>query len=270
MKKEINLVIELSEKIVSINALYRAAIKYVSGRPIPFIYKTDVAKRMGAQIMNSLRAVDWTEHIPWLKETKYFTVTQNYIFKTGIDRRDVENGAKGISDFVVKFIHDELGISTFDDSKFSDLHLYKNILPGSKKEYICISIKPSTYELRYDNVEKPEKILFWAESCEFYTPKFRKAMKEKSLSCQLYQKDKKIKEHDTDVFLIDSAGKNRLDLVVGILDYIYPRKDNTGKFIIYGFYQKSDQDIVDKINSFGLSRIKAKVIDNPLDLFDKE
>ena len=261
MNKEINVVISLSDKIVSINALYRAGIKYVGRRAVPFIYKTEIAKKMGAQIMEALRSIDWEPHLDWLRETKYFTVTQNYVFKTGINRRDVENGSKGISDFVVKFIHDELGITTFDDSKFSDLHLYKNILPGSDNEYICLSIRPSTYEMRYDKLQKPQQALIHFEpGTKINSTELKGIMKEKAVSYQLCDTTRKIKEHDTNIFLLDSAGKNKLDLITGLYDYIYSRKDNTSEFTYYGFFQESDQDLVDKINSFGLSNVKAAII----------
>lgn len=255
MEKEIKFVISLSDKIVSINSLYRAAIKYAGNKPVPFIYKTDIAKRMGAQILEAMRAIDWSPHLDWLSETKYFSVTQNYVFKSGFNKRDVENGSKGVSDFIVKFIHDELGIETFDDSKFSDLHLYKSILPGSEHEYLCISLKPSNFNVRYDHNNVPSCAQIRSDKEGYDTKEFKDVMKKKGIKWT----GKNNTLYDTFFHFIDSNGKSRLDLLTDILDFIYSYKD--GNFIYYGFYRSSDKDIVEKINSFGLSNVRADLIE---------
>lgn len=159
--KEVKVFITLEKlKIQSINSMYKAGMIYRNGKQVPYIYKSAESKRVADIMTDALRAIDWTEHLGWLNETPQFTVTQNYVFKTGISRRDTGNCEKLISDVFVKFIKNELGISSFDDSKFTDLHLYKSIIPESDHEYICVSIKPSTFNTRFDVIPKPENILY--------------------------------------------------------------------------------------------------------------
>ena len=264
MRNEIKIVITLDNmKLISVNALYRAGILYRGGKPVPYIYKVSEAKKFESILDNQLRAIDWTEHLGWLAETKYFTITNQYILKSGLNSRDVSNFTKCADDCVTRFIHDELGIKTFDDSKFIDEHLYKSILPGSDKEFLCICLAPSTFDFRYDRIQKPQQALIHFEldtDISWNNTKFRKMMKEKAVGYQLCNTTRKIKEHDTNIFLIDSTGKNKLDLITGLYDYIYAHKDNTGDFTYYGFYQSTDQDLVNKINSFGLANIQASLI----------
>lgn len=264
---EIRLFITLSGKIQSINSMYKPGIIYKGNTPVPYIYKSAESKKMCEVITEALRGINWSEYEDWLRKTKQFTVTQSYIFKNHISRRDVGNCEKAVSDTIVRFINNDLGIETFDDSMFTDLHLYKNILPGSDKEYICISIKESNYNIRYDIIAKPTRALihFEGTSVDWETKDFKKTMKELGIKYQLCNTDKKIREHDTNIYLIDSKGKNRVDLAVGIIDDIYKHKDNTSEFTLYLFHSQEDQDLANKINSFGLSHIKAEVVDNKLE-----
>ena len=161
MEKEIKIFITLdSMKIQSINSMYKAGIIARGGKKVPYIYKSAESKKVADIMTEALRGIDWTPHLNWLKETPQFTVTQNYVFKAGISRRDTGNCEKLISDVLVRFIHNELGISGFDDSKFTDLHLYKSIIPGGQHEYICISIKPSMFNTRIDQTPKPSCISY--------------------------------------------------------------------------------------------------------------
>ena len=161
MEKEIKIFITLdSMKIQSINSMYKAGIIERGGKKVPYIYKSAESKKVADIMTEALRGIDWTPHLDWLKDTPQFTVTQNYVFKAGISRRDTGNCEKLISDVLVRFIHNELGIEGFDDSKFTDLHLYKSIIPGGQHEYICISIKPSMFNTRIDQIPKPSCISY--------------------------------------------------------------------------------------------------------------
>jgi hypothetical protein len=161
MEKEIKIFITLGQmKIQSINSMYKAGLISRGGKKVPYIYKSAESKKVSDIMTEALRGIDWTPHLEWLKETPQFTVTQNYVFKTGISRRDTGNCEKLISDVLVRFIHNELGIEGFDDSKFTDLHLYKSIIPGAQHEYICISIKPSMFNTRIDQTPSPTCIQY--------------------------------------------------------------------------------------------------------------
>lgn len=261
MKKEINLVITLDKmKLVSVNNMYRAGIIYKGGKPVPYIYKNADAKKMESVIDEQLRSIDFTEHLEWLKDTKQFTVTEQFILKSGIKQRDCANFEKLASDSIVRFFKSDLGLSDFDDAQFSDVHLYKSILPGAKREYLCFKITPSTFNTRFDDLKKPEQVLFHFEGePEFDNKTFRSIIKkELGLKYQLCNTDKKIKDHDTDIFFIDTEGKNELDLTVGLMDYIYTHRD-LGNFIYYGFYNESDIRLVEKINNMGYSNLKAGI-----------
>lgn len=261
--KELKVVITLDDKIQSLNSVYRAGLIYRGGKPMPYIYKSSEAKKMGSIIQEELRAIDWTPYLDWLKESKYFTLTYTFIFKSGITRRDVDNPTKCIQDYFTRYIHDELGISTFDDSKFSDIHLYKNIIPGGDHEYICISIKPSTYELRYDQIERPEQALIIFDDSfteNINERKVREVMKSKEISYQLCNTKRKIKDHDTEILILDSEEKKRIDFITDVLDIVYKNKDNISSFKYLGFVRDTDKDLSEKINSFGLHNIKSDII----------
>lgn len=261
MKKEINLVITLDKmKLVSVNNMYRAGIIYKGGKPVPYIYKNAEAKKMEAIIDEQLRSIDFTEHLEWLKDTKQYTVTEQFILKSGIKQRDCANFEKLASDSIVRFFKNDLGLSDFDDAQFSDVHLYKSILPGASREYLCFKITPSMFNTRFDDLKKPEQVLFHFEGePDFDNKTFRSIIKkELGLKYQLCNTDKKIKDHDTDIFFINTEGKNELDLTVGLMDYIYTHRD-LGNFIYYGFYNESDIRLVEKINSMGYSNLKAGI-----------
>lgn len=194
MKKEINFTITLNGKIQSINNMYKAGLTYKGGKPTPYIYKSAEVKKMTQSIGESLKAIDWNPHIDWLTETKHLSMTQNYIFKSNIGKRDTGNCEKAITDKIFNYIHDELGISSFNDNKIVELHLFKQILPGSEHEYICISLKPSTFNVRFDHIEVPEKILLHASD-------YPKGMKTSWSKEKIYLDPTK-KGYNTDLFLI--------------------------------------------------------------------
>ena len=193
MKKEINFTITLNGKIQSINNMYKAGLTYRGGKPTPYIYKSAEVKKMTKSIGESLRALDWTPHIDWLTETKYFSMTQNYVFKSNLGKRDTGNCEKSITDEIFRYVHDDLGISSFNDNKVSDIHLYKQILPGSNYEYICVSIKPSDFDVRFDHIEVPEKVLLHTD--------YPKGLKTMWSSNKIYLDPSK-SGYNTDLFLI--------------------------------------------------------------------
>lgn len=274
--KELKIMITLDKvKLISVNQLYRAGIIMKGGKQVPYIYKNAEAKKTENIITEQLRTIDFSEHLDWLSKTKLFTVTNQYILKTGISRRDVSNFTKSADDTLVRFIKNELGISHFDDSEFTDEHLYKSVIPGSTHEYLCISIRPSNFNMRFDQVLKPQQVLIHPSSQDFKESKeFKKKLKKDlGLSYQVEGKIKNIKDHDTDIFFIDTDGKSGIDLISDVMDYLYSgHKD--GGFTYYGFSGANinlNQELVNKINSFGLGNIKAGIIENnkPEELIEK-
>lgn len=191
MNKPFNFLLTLTrEKIISVNALYLAGLKRVGGRNIPYIYKNPKANIIEGEIRNQLGALDWTDWLDFFGKTKYFSITISFILKTNLMRRDVQNLDKQIIDVITKYIHDDLGITSFDDSLFLDVYFTKSIIPKSSNEYIAVQIRESKHNPRFDIIDVPENI---------YLPDpglkkgFRKYAKDNSLSVKFYS-DTKDKE----------------------------------------------------------------------------
>lgn len=195
MKEEINIMITLEGiKLISVNALYKAGMIKRGGKYTPYIYKCSEAKKFEALVHDQLRAIDWNPHIDWITKTKQFCITNQYILKSGIKSRDVSNFTKLSDDVITRFIKSELGISNFDDAKFVEEHLYKSIIPGGNKEYLCVSLHPSNFDVIFNHIEIPEKILL-------HSPDYPKGMKTSWSKEKIYLDPTK-KGYNTDLFLI--------------------------------------------------------------------
>lgn len=197
MNKPFNFLLTLKrEKIISVNALYLAGLKKVGGRNIPYIYKNPKANIIEAEIRNQLMAIDFTDWLDFFRETKYFSITISFILKSNLMRRDVQNLDKNIIDVVTKYIHDDLGISSFDDSLFLDVYFTKSIIPKSSSEYIAIQIRESKHNPRFDIIDVPENI---------YLPDpdlkkgFKKLAKEEGLEVKFYSKVEEKEKCNTEI-----------------------------------------------------------------------
>lgn len=190
-KKELSFVLTISSKIISVNNLYKAGLKYIKGKPVPYIYKNPKAAEIEREIIEQLRAIDFSEYKDWLSKTKQFDITISFIFKSNVTRRDCENQSKNIIDDVVRFVNNELGITSFDDRLFNSVHLYKSMIPKSKHEYACIKLTESKVNLRFDKIDEPEKFYIGPELDE-YKKEIKKILKEKKLKMtdKLEEKDR--------------------------------------------------------------------------------
>lgn len=155
-KKELKFFLTVT-KVISVNDLYKAGLKYVGGKPKPYIYKNPKADRMALEITEQLRAIDFSDYLDWLRNTKQFTITISFVLKSNITRKDVQNLDKSVIDIITKFIKEDLGISKFDDSLFTSVHFYKSIIPKASKEYCCVQIVESKDKLIVDSSEAPKK-----------------------------------------------------------------------------------------------------------------
>lgn len=153
----LNLVLTVSTKLISVNELYKAHIVNKGGRSYPALYKNPKANKVSEEIRNQLLAVDFSKYINWLKKTKKYSITINFVLKSGISQRDCANFEKIMCDDLVKFIKNDLGISHFDDSEFLELRLIKSIIPNAQNEYALIQLKESKHDVRFDHVDEPKK-----------------------------------------------------------------------------------------------------------------
>lgn len=103
---------------------------------------------------------------------------------------------KNIIDVITKYIHDDLGISSFDDSLFLDVYFTKSIIPKSSSEYIAIQIRESKHNPRFDIIDVPENI---------YLPDpdlkkgFKKLAKEEGLEVKFYSKVEEKEKCNTEI-----------------------------------------------------------------------
>lgn len=235
MKKEINIMITLDNmKLISINSLYKAGLIKNGYKTTPYIYKTGEAKKFEAIVHEQLRAVDWTDHIEWITKTKQFNITNQYILKSGIGRRDVSNFTKLSDDTIVKFIKNELKISKFDDRLFVEEHLFKSIIPGGNKEYLCVSLKPSDFNVRFDYIEKPEKIYL-------HSP-YPKGLKTAWSKEKIY--DVEPKDYNTDLWLISDPELSPI-LTSKIIQSLYAHREKG--YCIVGVKNDLEKEVFEPI-----------------------
>ena len=203
MNQEIQILITLDSgiKLVSVNSMYNAGTILRGGKTVAYIYKSAQAKRFEAVVDNQLRAIDFGPYMDWLRSTKQFTMTQQYILKSGATRRDCGNFEKLCTDTITRFFVNELGIEGFDDSMFSDLHLYKSTIPGGENEYLLIKISPSRFNMRYDIEPKPERIWFSGWDLDKITA-FLPPLPKRLLKKETYQVASEYDKADTKVYLL--------------------------------------------------------------------
>lgn len=262
MEKKINVLITLTGKIISVNALYGCRIGRGPRGVYPQMYKVPEAKQMEHEIREQCRAIDFSEHLGWLRDSKTFDLNIQFVFKTNIGRRDCSNACKCAEDCWVKFVREDLGIDNYDDAKHARVILSKSIIPGADHEYICLQLTPSTFNMRYDQIDHPEQAIIWGDWED--TKTFKKAAKEKGIKYQAWNTDKKIKDHNTEIMFVKQVEDHWGEQIVDLMDFIYLHKDSGFTFI---GIQGTDQGVVDKINSLGVSTIKAGLIEEPEDIF---
>jgi hypothetical protein len=165
MEKDLKLLIKIKNKFISTNDLYKARVTYSGGHPHAQVYKNPKAVDVDREIRDQLRAVDFTEYMDFLKNTKQFNLLIQFILKRNIKRLDTSNLVKALEDSFTRFIHDDLGIETYDDSLHVEVHAYKSIIPNAKEEIACIQLTESKFNMRFDQIEKPEKI-FLGGTCD--------------------------------------------------------------------------------------------------------
>lgn len=156
-EKELKFVLQLKTRIISVNDLYKARVVYKYGKPVATIYKNPKAKEQEREVMDQLSALDLDEYKDWLRNTKQFKLHLQFVFNRNISKKDSSNNTKLIEDEVTKFIKEYLGIENYDDSKHVEVYCVKSIIPKAEHEYVCVSLTESKFNVRIDEIEKPER-----------------------------------------------------------------------------------------------------------------
>lgn len=246
---EIRLIVKIKEGFVSTNALYNARVTYAGGRARAQVYKNPKAVRVESIIRDQLRAVDFTEYLDWLRNTKQFKILFQFILKSGVKRKDTSNYIKNLEDIWTRFVKEDLGIENYDDSKHLEVHAYKSLIPGLKEEIACIQIIESTANLRFDKIVKPEQVIFHFPKGDLETKDFKKTMKDLELKYEFQDSAKKLKEPNADVFIVSNPGvKDTID----IIDHIYSYKDSRFTYVI-----TDSIELKDRLDAFKSATVRA-------------
>lgn len=266
MKKDnIKVIIKIKDGFVSTNELYAARVNYSGGRPHAQVYKTPRAVAADRVIKDQLRAVDWTDYIDFLSNTRKFKLVIQIVMKSNVNRKDLSNALKALEDSWTSFVHDELGIKTYDDRLHVEIYAYKSTIPGIEEEIAFIQVSESNFNMRFDQLEKPEQILFHFEGDSTWeTKEFKKEFKALGLKYQLCNTDKKIKDHNTDVYFVNYDEETFMEKLIDLMDILYSKKDSG--FCYVGILGNPKDSVVDKINSLGGSTIKAMKLEKHIDI----
>lgn len=277
--KQFNFLLTLKrEKIISVNSLYLAGIKKVGYKSVPYIYKNPKANIIEGEIRDQLGAIDWSEWLDFFRNTRYFSITISFILKSNLMRRDVQNLDKNVIDVITSYIHDDLGISSFDDSLFLDVYFTKSIIPKGTSEYIAVQIRESKHNPRFDIIDVPECIYLPEESLK---KGFKKRMKDAGLSVKFYSKPEEKEKCNTEIEYLqpDSIGKIGYEMgrLTEHLTYI---KSCENKFYWLGILGKEkdwSSCVYDILQSWAenakeiigdCSRLRVKFISNPEEILE--
>lgn len=289
-KKELKFFITTTEKIVSVNSMYQAGIKYIGGKPRPYIYKSKKAERFSNEVLDQLMALDFSDYIDWFKNTNLFSLTISFVVKSNITRRDVQNMQKLIIDLITKYIRENLGVEKFDDSLFTSVHFYKSIIPKASKEYCCIQITESQDKLIIDKEDKPQRFFLggttagtgWRDEVipelkkrelEFFDPRVE------DWNDEARKKEEEEKEKcDTMLFLITPEMKGVFS-VAEVINSSWEVVSSGNGFVYFGILDNGEWDeprwrslqatlkMVEEISQ-GNSRIKCGVVKNPVEILN--
>lgn len=259
MADKLDIVITLDKiKLMSVNDLYKAGLVYKGGKAVPHIYKNPQAKKFESILKEQLRAINFKPHIPWIASAKYFTLTCQFIFKVGINKRDCDNVVKLCQDSVFRFLKDDLGISHLDDAQVVNLHLHKGIIPKGEHEYFCFRLEPFNGEVRFDKISKPEEVYIHIPNEDTSVKDW---MKQRNLKYQWEDSKRTLKDWNTDIFRYQDPG---IKDAMSILEYVYEHLDS--RFIYIG---TNSPEIIEKIKELGRSNIDAGPFDKWKEFIDE-
>ena len=261
---------------VSVNALYKARVMTVKGKPVAAVYKNPKANEIEREIREQLREVDFSQYKDWLKNTPGFKLHIQFIFKKNVTRSDTSNYLKSLEDIWTRFVKYDLGIDNYDDSKHVEISAVKSIIPKSKHEYALIYLTESKFNVRFDQIDKPEK--FWVGSeLDEYKKEIKKELKARKLKMidKLEEKDR----CNSLLYILTPNSKNLITETTNIINVVWESIVSDYGFVFIGVLEKEDitPDLKTQLDEFinlvknisnGVSRIKIDYIKEVKEIFD--
>lgn len=276
-KKELKIAVQIKQRFVSVNALYKARVMIVKGKPIATVYKNPKANEIEREIREQLRSVDFSQYKDWLRTTPGFKLHVQFIFKKNITRSDTSNYLKSLEDIFTRFIKYDLGVDNYDDSKHVEISAVKSIIPKSKHEYALIYLTESKFNVRFDQIETPEKFYLGPEK-EEWKKEIKKELKARKLKCSEKEEDKN--KCNTRLKILTPDKKQTITLeVANIINEVWECITSEIGFVYFGVLDSSewtpeekDQlektiELIKSISS-GNSRIKIGFITEPKNILD--
>ena len=210
---ELKFFLTLNNKLVSVNDLYKAKIGYSAGRPYPVIYKNPRAVKLSNEMREQMRAMTISgEQLNWLKSNKQYTLYLHAVFKTGVNSRDASNIVKLAEDQLVKYIKEDLGVEDYDDSLHIKVISEKSVLPKAKHEFLGVCLSDYVQNIRFDSINKPEKIWVNKENIFDLPPVPKRKRKDKTYHEVVDDKN----NADTLVYVIENADDLTPDKLINI------------------------------------------------------
>lgn len=268
-KKEIKVVVQIKQRFVSVNALYKARVMYVKGRPIATVYKNSKANEIERDIREQLRAIDFSEYKDWLRTTPWFKLHIQFIFKKNVTHSDVSNYFKSAEDIFTRFIKEDLGIDNYDDSKHVEISASKSIIPKSKHEYACIYLTESKFNMRLDQIDQPDKFYLGLGDIE-WKKEIKKELKSRKLKS--YEKPEEEEKCNSHLYFLTPNSQTRTLEVANIINVVWECITSEFGFVFIGVMDKSEENdkLIELIKSIssGSSRIKIGYIEHFKDILD--
>lgn len=274
--EELKIVVQINQRFVSVNALYKARVMTVKGKPVAAVYKNPKANEIEREIREQLKEVDFSQYKDWLKNTPGFKLHVQFIFKKNVTRSDTSNYLKSLEDIWTRFVKYDLGIDNYDDSKHVEISAVKSIIPKSKHEYALIYLTESKFNVRFDQIDKPEK--FWVGSeLDEYKKEIKKELKARKLKMidKLEEKDR----CNSLLYILTPNSKNLITETTNIINKVWECIVSDYGFVFIGVLEKEDitPDLKTQLDEFinlvknisnGVSRIKIGYIKEVKEIFD--
>lgn len=276
-KKELKVAVQIKQRFVSVNSLYKARAMMIKGKPIATVYKNPKANEIEREIREQLKAVDFSQYKDWLRTTPGFKLHIQVIFKKNVTHSDVSNYFKNLEDIFTRFIKYDLGIDNYDDSKHVEISAVKSIIPKSKHEYALIYLTESKFNVRFDQIETPENFYLGPEK-EEWKKEIKKELKARKLKCS--EKEEEKEKCNTRLKILTPDKKQTITLeVANIINEVWECITSEIGFVYFGVLDSSewtseekDQlektiELIKSISS-GNSRIKVGFITEPKNILD--